>query len=225
MGGQACVLYGGAEFSRDTDLAILAEPENLERLQAAMNELMAEVIAIPAFDAAYLHAGHAIHFRSHHPEADKMRIDVMSRMRGVDSFEDLWKRRTTFDLPDGIPCDVLSLPDLVLAKKTQRDKDWPMIRRLVEANYFANRDEPSDEQLNFWLRESRTASILISLAASQPDLANTEAINRPLLKHALTSDDAALESALKEEENLERAKDCKHWLPLKRDLEQMRRNR
>jgi hypothetical protein len=26
MGGQACVLYGAAEFSRDTDLAILANP-------------------------------------------------------------------------------------------------------------------------------------------------------------------------------------------------------
>jgi hypothetical protein len=25
MGGQACVFYGAAEFSRDTDLAILAD--------------------------------------------------------------------------------------------------------------------------------------------------------------------------------------------------------
>lgn len=35
MGGQACVLYGAAEFSRDLDLALLAEPRNLERLDAA----------------------------------------------------------------------------------------------------------------------------------------------------------------------------------------------
>ena len=27
MGGQACVFYGAAEFSRDTDMAILASPE------------------------------------------------------------------------------------------------------------------------------------------------------------------------------------------------------
>lgn len=33
MGGQACVFYGAAEFSRDTDLAILAEEERAERLQ------------------------------------------------------------------------------------------------------------------------------------------------------------------------------------------------
>lgn len=31
MGGQACVFYGAAEFSRDTDLAILADAANLAR--------------------------------------------------------------------------------------------------------------------------------------------------------------------------------------------------
>ena len=34
IGGQACVFYGAAEFSRDTDLAILASSENLTRLKA-----------------------------------------------------------------------------------------------------------------------------------------------------------------------------------------------
>lgn len=33
MGGQACVLYGAAEFSRATDLALLSEAENLTRLR------------------------------------------------------------------------------------------------------------------------------------------------------------------------------------------------
>ena len=36
MGGQACVLYGAAEFSRDTDLAVLAEQENLDLLPAPL---------------------------------------------------------------------------------------------------------------------------------------------------------------------------------------------
>jgi hypothetical protein len=31
MGGQACVFYGAAEFSRDSDFAILAEAENWDR--------------------------------------------------------------------------------------------------------------------------------------------------------------------------------------------------
>lgn len=31
MGGQACVFYGAAELSRDSDFAILAEPDGLFR--------------------------------------------------------------------------------------------------------------------------------------------------------------------------------------------------
>ncbi len=138
MGGQACVLYGAAEFSRDTDLAILASATNLARLRHALAELEAEVIAVPPFEARYLHKGHAIHFRCHHPEAAGMRLDLMTKMRGVDPFPALWRRRTTIALGQGVNYDLISLPDLVKAKKTQRDKDWPMIRRLVEANYFAH---------------------------------------------------------------------------------------
>jgi len=49
MGGQACVLYGAAEFSRDVDFAILADTGNLRRLRSALKELQAEVIAVPGF--------------------------------------------------------------------------------------------------------------------------------------------------------------------------------
>ncbi len=42
MGGQACVFYGAAEFSRDTDLLVLADVANLRRMQTALNELQAD---------------------------------------------------------------------------------------------------------------------------------------------------------------------------------------
>jgi hypothetical protein len=83
MGGQACVFYGAAEFNRDTDLAILASSANLARLQKAVKDLKAEVIPVPPFDVKYLRKGHAIHFRSNHAEAPGMRVDVMTKMRGV----------------------------------------------------------------------------------------------------------------------------------------------
>lgn len=35
MGGQACVFYGAAEFSKDTGLCLLAAETNLARLRAA----------------------------------------------------------------------------------------------------------------------------------------------------------------------------------------------
>ncbi|MDB6003194.1 MAG: hypothetical protein JWR15_181 [Prosthecobacter sp.] len=79
MGGQACVFYGAAEFSRDSDFAILAEPSNLARLKAALAELQASVIAVPPFETVYLEKGHAVHFRCQHPECPGLRVDVMSK--------------------------------------------------------------------------------------------------------------------------------------------------
>ena len=134
MGGQACVFYGAAEFSRDTDLAILSTAENIGRLQSALYHLKAEPIAVPPLSEEYLNRGHAVHFRSRHPEAPGLRVDVMARMRGVDPFPLLWDRRTTVTDDDGSVYELLAVTDLVRAKKTQRDKDWPMIRRLLEAH-------------------------------------------------------------------------------------------
>jgi hypothetical protein len=164
MGGQACVFYGAAEFSRDTDFAIIATAENLKRLRTALAELQAEVIAVPPFELKYLRRGHAIHFRCHHPDAFRMRVDLMSSMRGVDPFSKLWKRRTTVELPDTTRWDILSLSDLVQAKKTQRDKDWPMIRRLVEAHFYQHRDSAKIAHVRFWLTELRTPELLVEVA-------------------------------------------------------------
>ncbi len=185
MGGQACVLYGAAEFSRDTDIALLSSSENLELLRRALRDLSARRIALPPFEQRHLDRGHAIHFRSYHPEAMNMRIDVMSVMRGVDPFEQLWERRTTVVGSEGESFDVLSLRDLVKAKKTQRAKDWPMIRRLVEADYVGQ-DNPSPAQLRFWLLESRTPDMLVQLAGVFPQHTNKPVKQRPLLARAGT---------------------------------------
>lgn len=181
MGGQACVLYGAAEFSRDTDLAILSDTQNLARLQNALDELDAHLIAVPPFESEYLERGHAIHFRCAHPDAAGLRVDVMAQMRGVAPFEELWQRRTTLEL-DGAQIEVLSLPDLVTAKKTQRDKDWPMIRRLLEAHYLANRDAPTPERLEFWLRELRTVVLLREIAAGYAAELEKQLPTRPVLQ-------------------------------------------
>ena len=225
MGGQACVFYGAAEFSRDTDLAILADAANLARLRRALDDLQAEVIAVPPFQLKYLRRGHAIHFRCQHPEALRMRVDVMSKMRGVDSFPNLWKRRTTIELPDGTRCDLLALPDLVRAKKTQRDKDWPMIRRLVEAHYFQHSTKPNPAQIRFWLQELRTPQLLIEVAQRHTLLARRLAARRPLLAGAALGQSEELERGLMAEETVEREQDRRYWLPLKAELEILRHAR
>jgi hypothetical protein len=223
MGGQACISYGAAEFSRDVDLAIVASPRNLSSLRASMDDLRAEVIAVPPFDLKYLRKGHAVHFRCHDPQAEGLRVDVMSKMRGVAPFPRLWSRRTTAEMPDGTTFELLSLPDLVRAKKTQRDKDWPMIRRLVEADFFERRDDAKASDVRFWLLELRTSELLLLLAAEHAAACRRLAQRRPLLTFALENNQAALRSALTDEEQHEREADRRYWEPLRRELETLRR--
>jgi hypothetical protein len=224
MGGQACVLYGGAEFSRDTDLVVLGDEDNLARLQVALRELKAETIAVPPFEKQFLDEGLAVHFRCHADEATGMRVDVMTRLRGVADFSELWQRRTTMDC-DQEQLEVLSLPDLVAAKKTQRDKDWSMIRRLVEANYLSRHASPSAEQIQFWFRELRTPELLIELARLFPDALRSAMKTRPALSIVQSGNEIALEARLRAEEDLERAADREYWAPLKSRLEELRKSR
>jgi hypothetical protein len=225
MGGQACVFYGAAEFSRDCDIVLLSDAANFDRLRAALDDLQAKCIAIPPFDPKYLAQGHAVHFRCESEEARGMRLDVMTRMRGVDEFETLWQRRTTLADDAGLTFELLGIHDLVKAKKTQRDKDWPMIRRLVESHYESHHDAASEDQRQFWLLESRTPAMLVALAADSRELAQRLVQRRALLADAIVASVAAVQAGLETEERAEKAADRAYWQPLKEELEELRRQR
>jgi hypothetical protein len=222
MGGQACVFYGAAEFSRDIDLLVLTDPVSIDLIQSALNDLDARPIAVPSFEPAYLNRGHAVHFRCSREDVAGLRIDLMSVLRGADHFEKLWQRRVSFDV-DGETFDLLSPPDLVIAKKTQRDKDWPMIRRLVEQSFLLQRDSEDPSLIDFWLRDLRTPELLIRITAQHPQLA--AASTRPAVTAAFAGDVATVAEALALEEREERRKDREYWEPLKRELEQLRQAR
>lgn len=225
MGGQACVLYGAAEFSRDTDFAILADPANLRRLGKALQKLRARPIAVPPLDIKYLRKGHAVHFRCQARGCAGLRVDLMARLRGLSGFPILWRRRQIWRLSSSLEVAGLSLPDLVRAKKTQRDKDWPMIRRLVEADYFTYRGKAGAKQIGFWLKEARSPEILIELKREFPAKFAQEAKKRRVLRPVAKKPVQELEKLLRREEDLERTKDRAYWRPLRREMELLRKTK
>ncbi len=223
MGGQACVFYGAAQFSKDVDLIILASEENFTRLLGALEELHAKRIAVPRFDPALLARGHAVHFRCQGGQAEGLRVDVMTRLREVGDFEILWRRRATIEDETGTMFELLSIEDLVQAKKTQRERDWPMIDALVEGHYRALGGEPTPARVGFWLTESRTPERLIGLAQRFPSEARTQSNDRPLLRLAISGQTEPLREALDAEVRAQQAKDRAYWAPLKAELEVFRR--
>jgi hypothetical protein len=223
MGGQACVFYGAAQFSKDVDFLILASDANFAGLHAALAELEAVRIAVPPFDPEHLARGHAVHYRCRAAGVEGLRIDLMTRLRDLPGFDTLWRRRTTIADDAGQEFHLLSVPDLVQAKKTQRERDWTAISALVEGHYHALRKEPTPERIAFWLQESRTPERLVELAASFPAEAAALQTQRPLLTHAIAGDLPALRAGLDVEARAEQERDRAYWAPLKRELETFRR--
>jgi hypothetical protein len=223
MGGQACVFYGAAQFSKDVDFAILAEAENYARLQAALAELGARRIAVPRFDPVVLARGHAVHFRCQAAGVEGLRIDLMTRLRDLPDFKIMWERRTTIADNEENVFELLAVEDLVQAKKTQREKDWPVISALIEGHFRQFRHEPTPNRVRFWLRESRTPERLFELVSRFPAETRTILGERPLLAHAIQGDLDPLRAALDVEVRAEQAKDRAYWEPLRREIEAFRR--
>jgi len=223
-GGQACILYGATEFSRDADIVVLLSEPNLDALRQALCELEAEQVFLPPLDPEALRRGHACHFRCRHPDAAGIRLDIMSVLRGCDPFPALWSRRTTIQLPGVGETPVLSLRDLVQSKKTQRDKDWGHLRRLVEADYLSRREGATEAGVAWWLAELRTAAYLVELAAVHPH-ATARVASRPWLAGAVLEGEPAVQQRLDDEERRIRAADRAYWQPLREELERMRHGR
>jgi len=217
------VFYGAAQVSKDVDFVILADQANLASLRHALDALKADRIAVPPFDADALNRGHAVHFRCRCPEANGLRIDVMSTLRGMPSFENLWSRRTVIRHHSGEDFDLLCVPDLVAAKKTQRSKDWPVIELLVDIHYEENKERPTPEFVRFWLLEARGPEQLVELAGRFSAEAADCSVHRPLLSLALSGDLRPLRTALLEEMAIEQEKDRLYWEPLKKELEGWRK--
>ncbi|MFH1678454.1 MAG: hypothetical protein ABH914_02410 [Candidatus Omnitrophota bacterium] len=222
IGGQACIIYGAAEFSRDSDFVILSTHKNLKCLQEALKALKAELIYVPPLEVDYLERGHACHFRCAAKEVEGLRIDVISKLRGCETFDKLWKRKKTVSLKNNRTIDVIGLRDLVQSKKTQRDKDWLMLKRLVDNDIILNKYSAAIDSVRWWLRECRDAGILIKLAEKYSKIAKECVKIRPLLSLAVISDMKKLNLQFHNEEMLERQKDIGYWAPLKKELEELR---
>lgn len=222
IGGQACILYGAAEFSRDIDFAISVIPDNLENLKEVLMELEAQRVYFPPLSADVLIKGHACHFRCQREDVKGLRLDLIGVMRGVDPFSELWTRQEKLDLPGVGKISVIALPDLVKSKKTQRDKDWPMIRRLIESDIYNSSKDPTEERIRFWFAECRTPELLISLSAKYHEIFISIQETRPLLKSVIEGNGEEINRLLREEEDRERECDRNYWKPLKQELEAWR---
>jgi hypothetical protein len=81
---------------------------------------------------------------------------------------------------------------------------------------------PTPEQVEFWLREMRTPSLLTEVVKRFDATCDRILPERGLLEFAKAGDEAKLRAALRDEEEDEREADRSYWKPLKKELERLR---
>jgi hypothetical protein len=89
-------------------------------------------------------------------------------------------------------------------------------------HYLSNREQGSNEEVDFWLRELRSPALLIEAAALHPARAQEIGTLRIALACAVEGDTDGVEAALADEERLERTADRRYWQPRRAELERLR---
>jgi hypothetical protein len=114
--GFAATLRGSPMITGDVDVCYARDPENLDRLAAALQDLGARLRGAPAdvpfqVDARSLGAGDHFTFAT-----DAGSLDCLGTPAGTDGFPDLDASATDVDL-DGVIVRVASLDDLIRMKR------------------------------------------------------------------------------------------------------------
>lgn len=114
MGGWAAIAYGLPRTTLDVDLYINPSPKNVQTLIKALSKVGFGIAR--ELTPEEILAGSVFRF------ADQIRIDIITRLPGLDSFESCHARRWTSTL-DTIAIPYLSIDDLIRTKDTTRPQD------------------------------------------------------------------------------------------------------
>jgi len=132
IGGYAVSFHSRPRYTKDIDLWVASEPENLQRVQAALATFGAPPSVLEALRSLgpdeILYMGNA-----------PVRVDILQNVTGVE-FEGAFGRRVEAEW-DGVPISIIGVEDLIAAKRAAgRPQDLLDAEELVKARH---RDEKS----------------------------------------------------------------------------------
>lgn len=226
IGGQAAVAYGATQFTRDADIWVNPTRGNLARLRKALNDIGAQPRFLPPLELSYLRRGHGVHFRFRW-DAREFLLDILGRPPRVKGFRTARKDALPIRW-HGVSVPIIDVFRLVATKKTDREKDYVVIRSLVEMVFHqAARTSGDRERTAGWLaRESRNPAHLLAIARRWPG--GKRALLQSRRPAAVLAANGAppndIEQALAIEMKRLQAKSRDYWRPFLRELRRMRRH-
>jgi predicted nucleotidyltransferase len=127
VGAHAVAFHARPRATKDLDLFIQPTPENGERVLDAIRDFLGTDLGVRVEDLTT--PGQIVQLG-----VAPTRIDLLSRVAGIENFEAAWERRVDSEFGD-VPAHFLSLDDLIQAKTSAgRDLDKADLRALRRAS-------------------------------------------------------------------------------------------
>ena len=133
IGGWAAIAHGVLRATLDVDLFVRPREDNVSRLIGALSEV--------GFGIARELAPKEILGRPVFIFADQIRVDIFTKPWGLDDFDTAYARRLEAEF-DSVRIPFVCLDDLVLTKKTGREKDEADVKALLALAERRWRDSP-----------------------------------------------------------------------------------
>jgi len=142
VGGVGAVLHGSPVTTFDLDIVHARTPDNLARLDAALQEMNAHYRARPDLHPTISHLesdGHQLLETIHGP------LDVLGMIGCGENFESLVSHSTLLQAGEGLEFRVLDLETLIRTKEaTATEKDQAGLAALRELHRIRNTETKSD---------------------------------------------------------------------------------
>ena len=137
IGGLAMTAHGSSHVTQDIDLGYSRSRENIQAMTRALAEFKPRFTNFPGdlpfvWDERTLRAAANVTLDTKIPlEAEVTRVDLLSDIPGITSFEELWDRSVETELY-GMAIRIASLDDLIAMKRTaNRPKDQGHLLELL----------------------------------------------------------------------------------------------
>ena len=224
IGGQAVVVYGASQFTRDADFWINPTKINLNRLKKALKELKTTPRFLPPLKLSYLKKGHGVHFRFSY-KGHNFLIDILGKPPRVSGFLPAWKNAEPIQW-HGLKIPVLDIRRLVDTKKTNRERDYLVIQSLTELVFEnAIRNKSTQKLVAGWLaKESRNPSHLKMIARTWKN--GKKVLLESKRPAAILAAQGATVPQIKAELEIEKERlkkeNIEYWRPLIHELRRLR---
>jgi hypothetical protein len=227
IGGQAAIIYGASQFTRDADFWIEPTARNVKALRKALANLKAKPRFLPPLNLPVLKKGHGVHFII--PQAGgEYYIDLLGKPPRVSSFTTAYKDARTVRW-HGLRIRVLDIPRLVATKKTNRDQDYTSIQLLAGQVFEAVKAGAKRQSsvVRWLVQESRIPAHLLAIAQKWKggrEMALKSGREAAFLA-ARNVVESAIQAALDREKAVLQSANLAYWRPFIKELRAMGRGR